>query len=74
MKEERLLSTQQLRERESTMTHQTPEPEKINRLDPAWAMFAAAYLSWDSANVTSCADFADAMIRERDRRDREETT
>ena len=64
---------------------QEPKPQKINRLDPAWAVFAAAasqcLFNRDMAIGISnapfgtaqvAADFADAMIRERDRRDREE--
>lgn len=59
----------------------TTKPPAINRMDPAWAMFAAAYLTqpWDpgmgwspGASPQMCADFADDMIRERDRRDRDE--
>lgn len=55
--------------------------EPINRQDPQWGMFAAAFLTqpwhpdmgWSpSPSPQMCADFADAMIRERDRRDREE--
>ncbi len=53
--------------------------EPINRLDPQWGMFAAAYVSgpWhpemavsphDQYKPSEVADFADAMIRERDRR------
>lgn len=53
------------------------KPPTINRLDPAWAQFAASTLQ---AALTSgygysyqhACDHADAMIRERDRRDREE--
>lgn len=56
---------------------QEPKPQKINRLDPAWAQFAAACVSAADSyaphnRVHDCADFADAMLRERDRRDREE--
>lgn len=53
------------------------KPTAINRQDPAWAMFAAAVIPiyaqvQMACPYTICADFADAMIRERDRRDREE--
>lgn len=53
------------------------KPPAINRKDdPAWAMFAAAAtMAWRMENgyaVTMAADYADAMIRERDRRNREE--
>lgn len=59
---------------------QEPKPQKINRLDPAWAQFAVGYLRvMDMKNVINDdemielpADFADAMLRERDRRDRGE--
>ncbi len=58
----------------------TTKPPAINRKDdPAWAMFAAAAIARYSVvnytyneTIRNCADFADAMIRERDRRDREE--
>lgn len=58
------------------MSDQEPKPQKINRLDPAWAQFAASVAHDASlshgARAIYCAEFADAMLRERDRRDREE--
>lgn len=54
------------------------KPTAINRQDPAWAQFAAAAIPYNWNDRTTdetvyySADFADAMIRERDRRDREE--
>ena len=55
------------------------EPPAINRLDPLWVAISAAALSYylnEDFNVMdrvdNAADHADAMIRERDRRDREE--
>ena len=53
------------------------KPPAINRLDPAWAMFAAKGLDkYKHGNheqmVRYSCDLADDMIRERDRRDREE--
>lgn len=49
--------------------------EPINRLDPQWGMFAAAvmpsYFTEDFGfvdRVANACDYADAMIRERDRR------
>lgn len=73
---------------------QATKPPAINRMDPAWVMFAAAMLpvlveplgnadkrallaefgTDNSATIATigAADFADAMLRERDRRDREE--
>lgn len=68
---------------------QEPKTPRLNRLDPAWAHFAAsiAERTWDACTyphpalndehvkakiIETCADFADAMLRERDRRDRED--
>ena len=64
---------------------QETKPAKIDRMDPAWAMFAAAasqclfnrdmaigISNAPSGTAQVAADFADAMLRERDRRDREE--
>ena len=65
---------------------ETPSPGTINRLDPAWAMFACVAAQGRTGGFGAtypeeyqyvpvevfAADFADAMIRERDRRDREE--
>lgn len=51
---------------------QEPKPQKINRMDPAWAQFAAAAMVETYNKVELSCDIADAMLRERDRRDREE--
>lgn len=59
------------------------KPPTIDRKDPLWGMFASAIararlvghqLTRDDVELAPimCADFADAMIRERDRRDRDE--
>lgn len=57
----------------------TTEPTAINRLDPLWVAISAAALSYylnEDFNVEdrayNAALHADAMLRERDRRDREE--
>jgi hypothetical protein len=58
-----------------------PMSDRINRQDPAWAVFAAGFMAqpwhpdmgWSACpSPQACAEFADAMIRERDRRDRED--
>lgn len=58
------------------MSDQEPKPQKINRMDPLWGMFAAAAVPLSTGHIEDrakwCADFADAMLRERGRRDREE--
>jgi hypothetical protein len=59
------------------MPENEPEPQAIDRNCPEWAMFAAAaapiYDGYPSdIRIERCADFADQLLRERNRRTAQE--